>query len=380
MAKKAGTKIDVHAVGLAAAWVIILAALLRLAGGMNASAAVPTSQFSITSMSVLGTNLVLNATFPPGLTSIVLETQSELNGAWEDVAQSNVQTGATEIVFTIPKPPAPTAFFRLRGEQTSAAAPLISGELQYVAVPSLGFNCDTNGNAVFHFTGQVDGSDKIVITRQGALWEHVNWGWPQGPVSINDHQWPPMEKNYLTTTGPVPFLPDVFSLESVELEQIQGRDVVALERTDNALVVYLDDTPSGSDTYEFKIRFHPVPLLAETKAPSTVATLKIAAQIDGSDCIKFTATEATWEHKTYSFPSQISLNDMPWSLQLTNVLKNEGTNQFLPAGIDFSTAKIVSRKGRDLATMWSDKDAMWVRFADNPNGSDAYELEISFGQ
>ena len=43
-------------------------------------------------------------------------------------------------------------------------------------------------------------------------------------------------------------------------------------------------------------------------------------------------------------------------------------------------AKIVSRKGRDLATMWADKDALWVWFADNPNGSDSYELDISFGR
>lgn len=61
------------------------------------------------------------------------------------------------------------------------------------------------------------------------------------------------------------------------------------------------------------------------------------------------------------------------------MLENEGANAFLPSGIDFSTAKIVGRKGRDLATMWPDRDALWVWFADNPNGSDSYELDISFG-
>jgi len=30
--------------------------------------------------------------------------------------------------------------------------------------------------------------------------------------------------------------------------------------------------------------------------------------------------------------------------------------------------------------MWADHDAIWANFADNPNGSDAYELEISFGR
>jgi hypothetical protein len=63
----------------------------------------------------------------------------------------------------------------------------------------------------------------------------------------------------------------------------------------------------------------------------------------------------------------------------TNVLSNTGTNRFLPDGVDFSTAKIVKRQGRDLATMWSDDGVLWINFADNPNGANAYELDISFG-
>jgi hypothetical protein len=30
--------------------------------------------------------------------------------------------------------------------------------------------------------------------------------------------------------------------------------------------------------------------------------------------------------------------------------------------------------------MWADADAVWINFADNPNGSDDYELELSFGK
>ena len=30
--------------------------------------------------------------------------------------------------------------------------------------------------------------------------------------------------------------------------------------------------------------------------------------------------------------------------------------------------------------MWADHDAVWVSFADNPNGDDLYELELLFGQ
>jgi hypothetical protein len=78
-------------------------------------------------------------------------------------------------------------------------------------------------------------------------------------------------------------------------------------------------------------------------------------------------------------PYEVKLNDAPWDLTQTNVLLNTGTNVFLPEDVDFSTAKIINRKGRDLATMWADDGALWISFADNPIGWDTYELEISFG-
>ena len=131
---------------------------------------------------------------------------------------------------------------------------------------------------MFHFKGVVDGSDRILITRAGAFWEHVNWDWPAGAVAINDAQWNPREKNYLTTTGLVAFLPEAYSLEAASLEIIEGRDVVALERTNNALIVYLNDTPAGAAMYEFKILFHPI-AAKPAKTGTSSATLKIAAQI-----------------------------------------------------------------------------------------------------
>jgi len=233
---------------------------------------------------------------------------------------------------------------------------------------------------VFHFKGVVDGSDRILITRAGAFWEHVNWDWPAGPVTINDAQWNPRQKNYLTTTGAVAFLPETFSLEAVRLEIIGGRDVVALERTNDALLVYLDDTQSGAAMYEFKIHFHPATLKPAPTGATPAATLKIRAQIDGSDALKITAREAAWQHRAYSCPGVVRLNDIPWDVRQTSVLLNEGTNTFLPAGVDLSTARIVNRQGRDVGTMWAEADALWIQFADNPNGSDFYELELSFGR
>jgi len=353
-------------------------------------AAVPADLPVINSISVVETNLDFVVTFPPGTDHAVLEMRPTLADAWRPAAELNVPAGAATIEFTIPMPALETAFFRLNASMlvpnnslTNNAARIttqLSAELQFVAVPPLGPDPTNTNEAVFHFKGIIDGSDRITIRRQGALWEHVNWGWPAGAVTVNGSQWNPSEKNFITTTGAVMFLPQQYSLRSARLEPVTGRDVVALERTNDALIVYLDDTPPGAAPYEFKIHFPQGEPPPETVRSSIPATLKITAQIDGSDLLKITAEEAAWMHRAWSYPEAVRLNDIPWNVRQTNILANAGTNRFLPAGVNFSTAKIVGRKGRDVATMWADNDAIWVNFADNPNGADVYELEISFGR
>jgi hypothetical protein len=226
----------------------------------------------------------------------------------------------------------------------------------------------------------VDGSDKIFINRNGALWTHVNWSFPPRPVSVNGTQWNPSEKNYMSTTGAAKFLPESFSLQSAVLEPIKGRDTIALEVCSNGVIVYLDDTPGGSDVYEFNVKFPPISAQLPPAPLSTVTNLKISGVIDGSDCIKITSREAALDRKYFSLPSGLTVNGIPWDATQTLVLTNDGPTQFLPPGIDFSTARVVSRQGRDLATAWGNKDALWVHFADNPNGADNYEIEIAFGQ
>jgi hypothetical protein len=345
-----------------------------------AIAVLPASQPVITSLSIAGTNLDFTATFPPGVEQAVLEMRPILTAAWQQAAVLDVPADGGTIEFTIPKPALETAFFRLNTTVRAVTNAQLSAELHYQTMSPLGPNPTNSAEAVFHFKGMIDGSDRIVISREGALWEHVHWDWPAGAVTVNDASWNPSEKNFLTTTGAVAFLPKTYSLAAANLEIIEGRDVIALERTNSALIVYLDDTPSGAAPYEFKIHFHPASIEPAQIRASPAATLKIAALIDGSDLLKITAQEAVWMHRAYGYPDAVRLNGIPWDVRQTNVLLNAGTNVFLPTGVDFSTAKIVHRQARDLATMWADADAAWVSFADNPNGADAYELEISFGQ
>ena len=360
-------------------WGALLLIGAALCAGRSVAVTSP-DQPIITSLSVVGSNLVFNATFPPGVEHAILEIRPVLADSWQQAALLEISAAGGNVEFSIPKPVLETAFFRLNITLRATTNAQLSAELQYVTIAPLGPDGTNGTDAVFHFKGVVDGSDRILVNREGALWEHVNWGWPDGAVAVNDAQWNPREKNYLTTTGAVAFLPEKFSLADASLEIIEGRDVLALERTNSGLVVYLNDTPPGAAPYEFKIHFHLAAMKPVAVRSSPAATLKIAAQIDGSDSLKITAREATWEHRAWSYPGAISLNDISWDVLQTNVLANAGTNVFLPSGVDFSTARIVSRKGRDVGTMWADTDALWIQFADNPNGADFYELEISFGR
>jgi hypothetical protein len=345
-------------------------------------------QLAITSMAAQGTNLTLVAAVPAALGQVTLEMRPAADARWQAAGVLDAPDGGGKLTFTIPKP-GEIHFFRLRASSNAAGLPAVSTELNYVTIPPLGPDTDVRAGgrsasaaseAVFHFKGMVDGSDRILITHEGALWEHAHWGWPEGPVTVNRRQWDPRQKNYLTAIGATQFLPEWFSLEAVDLERISGRDVVALERQNDALVVYIDDTPGGAGEYEFRIRFHPAQPQAARTATSATATLKIAADIDGSDCLKITPAEATWTHKHWQGPANVSLGEVSWSVEQTNVLQNVGTNRFLPTGIDISSARILSRKGRDLATLWAEDGALWIWFADNPNGADHYELGIGFGQ
>ena len=344
-----------------------------------AAAVSPSSPPIITSLAVVETNLVFVASFPSGVERAGLELRPDLTADWQAAAVLNVPAAGGVMEFTLPKPDLERAFFRLNVSFSEATNHAVSTELQFVAVPPLGPDATNADEAVFHFQGAIDGSDRITLNHRGALWEHVNWDWPAGAVVVNDSQWNPSAKNFMTTTGAVSFLPSPFSLADARLEVIAGRDVVALERTNGALIVYLDDTPPGAAPYEFKLHFPKLMPILKPVLVSPAATLKIQARIDGSDALKITANEAVWTHRAWDFPVGVRLNDIAWDVRQTNTLSNTGTNQFLPDKVDFSTARITSRQGRDVATMWADHEAVWVTFADNPNGADDYELDLSFG-
>ncbi len=227
---------------------------------------------------------------------------------------------------------------------------------------------------VWHFKGRIDGTERIEVTAESVQWRHVSWSWPPEPVTLNGVEWKPQSQPRLRTndlSGPVDFA-------TARLELIRGRDAVALERSATGITLFISDTPCGTDVYEFRIVFEPQsakpPALAE---PSMV--LHIRAVVDGSDRLLVTQREAMWIHRHWGWPTEVTLNGVLWKPSECDRLTNSGRTTFLPWSVDFGSASIVSRKGRDLIAVEPVPSGLLIHFADNPNGTSTYEVKIRLG-
>src|SRR4051794_2548940 len=69
---------------------------------------------------------------------------------------------------------------------------------------------------------------------------------------------------------------------------------------------------------------------AEPPSPDEIV-LTFRGQIDGSDQIKISPTQATWRHSYWDMPPEpVTLNGISWDPREQRALKNEGKTRFLP--------------------------------------------------
>lgn len=217
------------------------------------------------------------------------------------------------------------------------------------------------------------------MTRDGVLWEHVNWDWPDTDVSINGVSWQPRLKNVLMSAGPGPFLPPDASFLGAQVKVAKGRDTVVLEREEDALLILVNDTPPGAAEYEFTVtipKARRVPKAHGRSAPEL--RLHIAAEIDGSDRLVITREQAEWSHLRWKWPSWVTINDYDWHPDRQPVLTNAAASAFLDTAVDFSSCEVLEREGRDLCVVEALPSSVVVHFADNPNHAALYRLTLGF--
>jgi len=101
---------------------------------------------------------------------------------------------------------------------------------------------------LLRISANVDGSGRIIFTRDGVRYEHKYWDEPTD-VSFDGEPWEDLSKT-------PPAWQDVVShldLTKAWIVKRQGRDVIALEQTPDGFDLYLCDSPNGAERYEVTI-------------------------------------------------------------------------------------------------------------------------------
>jgi hypothetical protein len=101
---------------------------------------------------------------------------------------------------------------------------------------------------VFKISATIDGSGRMIVTRQKVKYEHKHWG-PPADVRFGAVAWSDLDE---TLPG--------WSEESAQLDltkariiERKGRDVVALETTLDGFDLYFSDSPDGAGRYDVTI-------------------------------------------------------------------------------------------------------------------------------
>lgn len=121
----------------------------------------------------------------------------------------------------------------------------------------------------------------------------------------------------------------------------------------------------------------PKVLRAEPPVPKAFS-LHIIADIDGSDRLSISQREIFWLHRHWDWPNLVKINHVEWSPRLSPTLGENAKNNLMDAPIDFSSARMTVRQGRDTAVLEKFDDHLVIHFSDSPNGRAVYDLTITF--
>jgi hypothetical protein len=111
-------------------------------------------------------------------------------------------------------------------------------------------------------------------------------------------------------------------------------------------------------------------------APSNKSlTLEIKGMIDGTDVVKFGRTEANWTHKEWSWPTKMQVNGVDWDPHAKPTLVYRGALGML-RDYDFSTARVIEKKGRGSLSLELHDDGCEISFSDGALGAGEYSMKI----
>lgn len=240
------------------------------------------------------------------------------------------------------------------------------------AATAAGYASKKQPSIVLTFQGNIDGSAQLTVSKSGATFTNSQGTVPK-QVTLNGFSWNPQQQSTLENSGASVFLTEQVDFRKATIERVTGRDTVALERGKSSVTVFLCDTVNGDAPYEFRI----ILPRADDDQP-TKPLLRFQGSIDGSDELTITARSAMWKHKHWGWPGIVSLNGVTWKPEAATKMNNDGPTAFLDPQVDFLSAKIVVKGGRDTVAIENYEDGIILYFADNPPGAGRYDVTVEF--
>ena len=98
---------------------------------------------------------------------------------------------------------------------------------------------------LLRITATIDGSGRIIFTRDGVRYEHKHWDRPENVV-FDGEPWPNLSRTPAAWAEVARHL----DLSKAWIVKRKGRDVIALEHTPVGFDLYLCDSPNGAAEYE----------------------------------------------------------------------------------------------------------------------------------
>jgi hypothetical protein len=101
---------------------------------------------------------------------------------------------------------------------------------------------------VLRISATVDGSGRIIFTREGVRYEHKHWA-PPTDMMFDGKPWTDLDQTPSAWREIVSHL----DLTKAWIVKREGRDTIALEQTPDGFDLYLCDSPNGESEYSVTI-------------------------------------------------------------------------------------------------------------------------------
>ena len=109
------------------------------------------------------------------------------------------------------------------------------------------------GWVTVRIAGRIDGSDRIHISQDAAVWEHLRHQCP-GEIIINGVKWNPEKQPRLENKGATTFLHENVDFSTAVLQQVQGRyDFKIVQKCFDNLTLEIWDRRAGAGDYELLV-------------------------------------------------------------------------------------------------------------------------------